>query len=151
MMNRKSSILLFVFTLLLLQVNAQESSKKELPAATKYTIENCINRFNPEKTEKTAVGYQYWFIDQNFLEDGETVKLSVVGPNQATHPPHKHAGDEIFYILEGNAQFYLNGQTTTGGHNTTFYCPEFSDHGISNVSNQTLKYLVIRKYPKTAK
>ena len=150
-MKLKLSFPIFVFLLFTLPSLAQETSKKELPDVSKYTIENCINRFNPEKTEKTAVGYQYWFIDQNFLEDGQTVKLSVVGPNQATHPPHKHAGDEIFYILEGKAQFYLNGHTTTSGPNTTFYCPEFSEHGISNAGNQTLKYLVIRKYPKTAK
>ena len=150
-MKKKIPILLLVYLFSLLQTQAQEAIKKEVPSATKYTIENCINQFNPDKVEKTAVGYQYWFINQNFLEDGQTIKLSVVGPNQATHPPHKHAGDEIFYVLEGKAQFYLNGKTTTGGPNTTFYCPEFSEHGISNASNQTLKYLVIRKYPKSVK
>ena len=146
---------MFIFFTMLLGIigsaASQENSKKDAKGNDKYTIESCINHFNPDKVEKTAVGYQYWFIDQNFLEDGQTVKMSVVGPNQATHPPHKHAGDEIFFILEGNAQFYLNGKTTTGGPNTTFYCPEFSEHGISNAGSETLKYLVIRKYPKTAK
>lgn len=145
------SALLFIF---LLTVNAvgQDAGKKPLSNTSKYTIENCINKFNMDKTVKTAVGYQYWFIDQNFLEDGLTVKMSVVGPNQATHAPHKHAGDEVFYVLEGTAQFYLNGKTTTGGPNTTFYCPDDgTEHGISNAGNTQLKYLVIRKYLKTEK
>jgi quercetin dioxygenase-like cupin family protein len=130
----------------------QESNKKPSTDAPKYTIENCINQFNMAKTVKTAVGYQYWFIDQNFLKDGLTVKMSVVGPNQATHAPHKHAGDEIFYVLEGTAKFYLNGKTTTGGPNTTFYCPDDgTEHGISNAANTELKYLVIRKYLKGEK
>lgn len=130
----------------------QETNKKQSAAAAKFTIENCINKFNMEKTVKTAVGYQYWFIDQNFLEDGLTVKMSVVGPNQATHAAHKHAGDEIFYVLQGTAQFYLNGKTTTGGPNTTFYCPDDgTEHGISNAGNTELKYLVIRKYLKAEK
>jgi quercetin dioxygenase-like cupin family protein len=126
---------------------AQQLAAGALTDSAKYTIENCINRFDKDKSAKTAVGYQYWFIAQKFLPDGLTVKMSVVGPKQASHLPHKHPGDEIFYILEGKAQFYLNGKTTTGGANTSFYCPENSEHGISNPGDSELKYLVIRKYP----
>jgi len=72
--------------------------------------------------------------------------MSVVAPQKATHPPHKHIGDEIFYVLEGTAQFFLDGKTTTGGPNTSFYCPENHEHGISNAGTTELKYLVIRKY-----
>lgn len=133
------------------QIRAQEATKKEEVKSKKFTIENCVSKLDMDKTIKTAAGYQYWFIDQNFLEDGQTVKLSVVGPNQANHAPHKHPGDEIFFILEGTAQFYLDGKTTTGGPYTTFYCPVGSEHGISNAGNQTLKYLVIRKYIKEEK
>jgi len=150
-MKLKMSFTLLIIFSMAICITAQESSKKSTPASTKFTIDNCINRFNMEKTVKTSVGYQYWFIDQNFLEDGQTVKMSVVGPNQATHAPHKHPGDEIFYVLEGTAQFYLDGKTTTGGPNTTFYCPVGSEHGISNAGNTVLKYLVIRKYEKIEK
>lgn len=126
---------------------AQDQSSKTPSEAKKYTIENCINQFDTAKTVKTSVGYQYWFIAQKFLADGQTVKMSVVAPNQATHPPHKHEGDEIFFILEGTARFYLDGQTATGGAYSTFYCPVGSEHGISNAGSTELKYLVIRKYP----
>jgi quercetin dioxygenase-like cupin family protein len=128
-------------------VNAQEQTIHSAQEAKNYTIENCINKFDASKVVKTSVGYQYWFIEQKFLADGQTVKMSVVGPKQATHAPHKHAGDEIFFVLEGTAQFYLNGKTTTGGAYTSFYCPENSEHGISNAGSTDLKYLVIRKYP----
>ena len=127
-------------------VSAQDPTPKALPAESKYTIDNCINRFDLAKSTKTAVGYQYWFIGQKFLDDGLTLKMSVVGPKQATHAPHKHAGDEIFFVLEGTAQFYLDGKITTGGPNTSFYCPENSEHGISNAGSTEMKYLVIRKY-----
>lgn len=142
-------ILTLALTFSLLKFSAAQA-QKPLPEAEKYTIENCINPFNMDKATKTSVGYQYWFIAQNFLDDGLTVKMSVVGPKQATHAPHKHAGDETFFVLEGTAQFYLNGKTVTGGPYTSFYCPENSEHGISNAGNTELKYLVIRKYPKTA-
>ncbi len=125
---------------------AQAPAINAIPDGKKYTIENCINKFDKDKVSKTSVGYQYWFIAQKFLPDGLTVKMSVVGPKQATHTPHKHAGDEVFFVLEGTAQFYLDGKTTTGGPNTSFYCPENSEHGISNAGDTELKYLVIRKY-----
>jgi len=150
-MKRKMSLVLLSALFLVNLSTAQETAKKSTPESNKYTLENCINKFNMDKTIKTAVGYQYWFIDQNFLPDGLTVKMSVVGPNQATHAPHKHPGDEVFYVLEGTAQFYLDGKTTTGGPNTTFYCPVGSEHGISNATNKELKYLVIRKYIKEVK
>ena len=150
-MKHKLLFTLWASFFLMQQTSGQESNKKLLQDGNKYTIENCINKFSLDKTIKTSVGYQYWFIDQNFLADGLTVKMSVVGPNQATHAPHKHPGDEIFYVLEGTAQFYLDGKTTTGGPNTTFYCPVGSEHGISNATNKELKYLVIRKYVKSEK
>ncbi len=112
-----------------------------------YTIENCVNEFNPAKAEKTKVGFQFWFADKNFA-DGKTVKLSVVAPHSATHPPHKHAEDEFFFILEGAAQFYLDGKTKDVGPMTSLYCPSEVEHGIKNVGDSELKYLVIKKYLK---
>lgn len=113
----------------------------------KYTIENCVNRFSIDKVESTKVGYQFWFVDKSFA-DGKTLKMSVVAPHAATHPPHAHPEDEFFFILEGTAQFYLNGATTTAGPYSSFYCPSNSMHGISNVGDNVLKYLVIKKYPE---
>jgi len=139
-----------IYVLVVLTIHfagAQEPVQKTSIAVEKYTFENCINSLDTAKAVKTAVGYQYWFIPREFLADGLTVKMSVVGPDQATHAPHKHPGDEIFFVLEGTARFYLNGQSTTGSAYSTFYCPEDSEHGISNDGNTTLKYLVIRKYP----
>ena len=144
----KQILLLCIATAFTLtQITVAQNAKKALPETKKYTIENCINQFDTAKTVKTSVGYQYWFIAQKFLGDGQTVKMSVVAPNQATHPPHKHEGDEIFFIMEGTARFYLDGQTATGEAYSTFYCPVGSEHGISNAGSTELKYLVIRKYP----
>ena len=98
-----------------------------------------------DKTKKTSVGYQYWFVDKDFI-DGRTLKMSVVAPHQATHAPHKHAVDEFFFILEGTAKFYLDGKTTTAGAYASFYCPSNVEHGISNAGDTELKYLVIKKY-----
>ncbi|HEX8502038.1 MAG TPA: cupin domain-containing protein [Pyrinomonadaceae bacterium] len=115
--------------------------------ARKFTIENCVNEFDAKKVEKTAAGYQYWFVDKNFL-DGRTLKLSSVEPGKATHEPHRHAEDEFFFILEGRAEFFLDGKTRVVGPQTSLYCPPNQEHGIRNAGDTVLKYLVVKKYEK---
>ena len=119
----------------------------QTPAGKKFTIDSCVNRFDTAKIESTKVGYQYWFADKDFI-DGRTLKMSVVNPREATHPPHKHAEDEFFFVLEGTAEFYLEGKTQTAGPYASFYCPSDMEHGIRNVGDSELKYLVIKKYEK---
>lgn len=124
-----------------------------LHAQQQYTIENCVNEFNKSKIDSTQAGYQYWFADKKFLEDSRTLKLSVVDVGKATHAPHKHPEDEFFFILEGKAEFFLDGKTKVVGPYTSLYCPSNAMHGIKNAGNVQLKYLVIKKYeqPKSEK
>lgn len=111
-----------------------------------YTIENCVNQFSKDKTVPTNAGYQYWFADKKFLDDSRTLKLSVVEPGKATHAPHQHPEDEFFFVLEGKAEFYLDGKTQVVGPYTSLYCPSNVMHGIKNAGDTQLKYLVIKKY-----
>lgn len=110
-------------------------------------IDTCINAFDARAVEPTKAGYQYWFVDRNDL-DGRTLKLSVVAPGQATHAPHTHAEDEFFFVLEGRAEFIMNGQRRSVGPLTSLYCPPRSEHGIRNAGPDTLRYLVIKKYER---
>ena len=139
-------IKVMIVVLMAQQAAMSQDLKKEVNLIEKkFTIENCVNHFDSDKAIKTSVGYQYWFADKNFI-DGNTLKMSVVGPHQSTHPPHKHIDDEFFFVLEGTAQFYLDGKTTIAGAYTSFYCPSNIAHGISNAGDTELKYLVIKKY-----
>ncbi|WP_242158660.1 cupin domain-containing protein [Aestuariivivens sediminis] len=126
---------------------SSHAQKKEASINTtlKYNIENCVNQINFSDTVKTKVGYQYWFVNKSFI-DGRTLKLSVVEPGKATHAPHIHYEDEFFFVLEGTAAFYLNGDTKIVGPYTSLYCPSGYEHGIKNVGVTELKYLVIKKY-----
>lgn len=125
--------------------NSPDSAKTE----KQFTIDNCVSEFSMDKTVKTKVGYQFWFADRDFI-DGRTLKMSVVAPHAATHPPHKHAEDEFFFVLEGTAEFYLDGKTKVASAYTSFYCPANVEHGIKNVGDTELKYLVIKKYLQPA-
>jgi mannose-6-phosphate isomerase-like protein (cupin superfamily) len=134
-----------VLTGMSLATQAQEKNENPGSAGKEFSIENCVSTFDMEKTIQTKAGYQYWFVDKEFI-DGRTLKMSVVKPGSATHPPHVHEVDEFFFVLEGTARFHLDGKTTTGGAYTSFYCPPNVPHGISNAGDTDLKYLVIKKY-----
>lgn len=110
-----------------------------------YSITNCVRPFDAAAADKTSVGYQFWFADNAFA-NGNTVKLSVVGPHLATHAPHRHVEDEYFFVLEGTAEFYLDGERKVAGPMTLFYCPSWHEHGIRNVGDTDMKYLVLKKY-----
>ena len=143
-MKLSTTIKVIIITLITQTIQSQEIKKETTPPEIKYTIENCVNHFDLYKATKTKVGYQYWFADKNFTQEN-TLKMSIVEPGKSTHAPHHHVEEEFFYILEGTAQFYLDGKTAIGEPNTSFYCPSNMEHGISNVGKTDLKYLVIKK------
>lgn len=148
----KTSLPLF-FLCLVAIAGAAETPPASAPKTAKpvgtpvpgYSIENCVRPFDPAGAAATSVGYQFWFADSS-LANGNTVKLSVVGPHLATHAPHRHAEEEFFFVLEGTAEFYLDGERKTAGPMTLFFCPSWHEHGIRNVGDTELKYLVLKKY-----
>jgi quercetin dioxygenase-like cupin family protein len=129
------------------------SSQAIIPKSAKsdsaiFTIANCVNEYSLNNVEKTAVGYQYWFVNKD-LADGKTLKMSVVGPQSSTHPPHAHPEDEFFFVLEGKVEFYLAGERKVVGPYANLYCPSNIEHGIRNVGTTEAKYLVVKKYEKS--
>jgi len=132
----------FAFSSVYSQIRDEGNQQKVIK---QWTLNKCVNQFSFNDTVGTAAGYQYWFADKNFL-DGQTLKMSVVKPHDATHTPHKHIEDEFFFVLEGTAQFYLDGDSIIAHPYASFYCPSGIEHGISNVGDTELKYLVIKKY-----
>ncbi len=142
----KAVILLLMLSAPCLHSQQAGPARRDSTSPDQRRLESCVNRLTMSRVESTKAGYRYWFIDQNFL-DGRTLKLSAVKPHAATHPPHRHTEDEIFFVLEGTAEVFLNGETTLLQPYASFYCPPNSDHGIRNAGDTDLKYLVIKRYP----
>jgi mannose-6-phosphate isomerase-like protein (cupin superfamily) len=141
----RATVLAFLLGFFTTAVSQSPTSSTPAGQSAPWTIGRCVNTFNPARAESTKAGYQYWFADKAFL-DGRTLKLSVVRAGTATHAPHTHGEDEFFFVLEGNAEFVMNGDSVRVGPMTSLYCPPGSFHGIRNVGNADLKYLVIKKY-----
>jgi mannose-6-phosphate isomerase-like protein (cupin superfamily) len=112
------------------------------------SIDKYVNAFDKTRTKATTAGYEYWFADKQ-IANGKTLKMSVVGPHTASHAPHFHVEDEFFFVLEGEAEFFLAGERRRAAAMASFYAPSNVEHGIRNVGEKELKYLVIKEYPKS--
>lgn len=54
---------------------------------------------------------------------------------------HRHPQAEIYYILAGTADVTINGVLHTAEAGTGIFIPSNAEHGIVNVSSQSVKFL----------
>ena len=123
-----------------LSVCAQQERKHDTKS-----IDQCINEFSNAKIEPAQSGWFYWFVRENATETGVNLKMSFVDRQTETHPPHQHPEREFYYILEGQAEVFIAGDTRVIGPNTSMYCAPGVLHGIKRVDEKPLKYLVIKE------
>ena len=69
--------------------------------------------------------------------------LSVVGPHRKPHEAHRHDGEEIFFILEGEGSVLIEDEKFKVSPMTAVFIPPGYLHGIENTGDKPLKYLVI--------
>ncbi len=108
-----------------------------------YTIDNCLAELDESNVEKTSKGWVNWFVRKENT-NGLNLKMSQVKAQQARHGSHTHDGEEIFFILKGNAEFTLKEKRKVVGANSALYCPPGVEHGIRNAGDEPMRYLVIR-------
>jgi mannose-6-phosphate isomerase-like protein (cupin superfamily) len=67
-------------------------------------------------------------------------------PDTASHPPyqHEHQAEEVFYILEGRAEYRFSGQTVVAGQGETVFVPSGVRHAEITYLTPSLSYLTIR-------
>ena len=60
---------------------------------------------------------------------------TVTQPGEGVPPHLHHREDELFYVLEGEFEFFDNGRTEIGGPGTFIYVPKGNLHGFTNVGS----------------
>ena len=69
--------------------------------------------------------------------------------NHAELQPHKkldqHVGkyEEIYYILQGEGEFYVDGEYEKVTSGDAIYVPPGSIHGMNNKSNRKIEYICL--------
>jgi quercetin dioxygenase-like cupin family protein len=98
----------------------------------------CWDEHAPLRIPRRLVGFR----------DGEK-KLHIhrtVISDTAAHPPyqHEHAAEEVFYILEGKAEYRFGGQTIIAGPGEVVFIPSGIRHAEINCLTPGMTYLTIR-------
>lgn len=67
-------------------------------------------------------------------------------PDTSSHPPyqHEHISEEVFYILEGRAEYRFGDQCVTAGPGETVFIPSGVLHADIIYLTPTMTYLTIR-------
>ncbi|MDE0020107.1 MAG: cupin domain-containing protein [Candidatus Poribacteria bacterium] len=69
--------------------------------------------------------------------------VSCVGAGKRAHPPHKHAEEEIIYVLDGRGIVQLDDERTEVEPNAAVFIPSWVFHGIESAGDGPLRYMVI--------
>ena len=124
------------------QLHATEKTDSKINTA--FSIDDYINTFDMSEANVSSKGFQFWYVPKTMSKGLMNLKLSHVKAMQANHAPHKHPEEEIFMLIEGTAEFYLDGESRKVPVNSSLYCPPNVMHGIRNVGDTPIKYLVIK-------
>jgi quercetin dioxygenase-like cupin family protein len=108
----------------------------------KHTLENWVTTFSEAKADVAKTGWFFWF-EPKSLTGGINLKMTYVDKLTGTHDPHQHAGEEILYLIEGQAEVHINGETRIINPNTSVYYSSYSLHCLKRVNDQPIRYLVI--------
>ncbi len=63
-------------------------------------------------------------------QDGNVQVVEYESTDRDGPPPHYHPWYEIEYVIEGNVEFYVNGQWTAGGPGTVQMLPAGASHSV---------------------
>ncbi len=70
-------------------------------------------------------------------------------PKGLAFPIHQHKEcEQIYFVLEGEAEVTLDGKAHRIGKGGVVYIPRSTDHAVRNAGNSELVYLVVETYPE---
>jgi quercetin dioxygenase-like cupin family protein len=82
------------------------------------------------------------FLCQAESTDRKWSLMEVSLPEGAGPPPHSHAWDEAYYVIEGDVRFSLAGTERSMRAGDFLYAPGGTVHGFSGASSQPARMLI---------
>jgi uncharacterized cupin superfamily protein len=104
----------------------------------------CIFRWDEHRAFRHERGFKLPFVDEACGARQLRMHISVINPGESPHPPHSHAGEEILFLLDGEAEVLLGEETRVIGPMTAVFCPEHVTHCLRNCGGAPLKFMLIR-------
>ncbi len=97
----------------------------------------------PLQTRTDIKGLSRFLFAEGAEPDRLHLHISEVPPGERAHPPHQHAGQEIFFVLEGCGDILIEDETHQINEGEAVHLKCDIVHGIRNAGDAPLKYAVI--------
>lgn len=68
--------------------------------------------------------------------------VTTLNPGKASHPPHRHAHEELIIVKDGTVEVNLNGETRVVGPGSAFFYASNDPHALRNVGETRATYWV---------
>jgi quercetin dioxygenase-like cupin family protein len=113
-------------------------------AAPKPKLGSKIFKWEEMPLRQTAIG------ERRDVSDNPTSTLQVfechittLNPGQASHPPHRHATEELIIMKEGTVEVHINGNLSPAGPGSTLFYSSMDTHRVRNIGQGRATYFVV--------
>ena len=117
-------------------LKAWSSSEASLPTT--------VRTFDELHAEKdTGATFRAFLEGHTHTGDYLEVHETVLEPNAAPHPPHRHVGEEMFLIISGTVDITISGKATRLGPGSAAFVATNEEHGLHNAGLGPAQYFVV--------
>ncbi len=129
---------------------ASSAESQEAKAADKQKpiLGPAVFHWDDLKPEKSGVGAHASICNQpTATVDQLEMHVGLLNPGEMSHPPHKHANEELIILKEGTCETLSNGQWVKVEAGSVVFNASNSLHGFRNVGQWPAIYHVINWSP----
>ena len=134
--------LAFLLPALSVAARAQETAPKTPPqvlTSKSYSFDDLPVKAEPAPSQKKTRPVAKGILHNGF---GLDIHETELGPGEMSHPPHRHVYEEAFVVLEGKAEFYVNGTRTILTTGSVGFAGSNDEHGLKNAGDTRCRYCV---------
>jgi mannose-6-phosphate isomerase-like protein (cupin superfamily) len=96
--------------------------------------------------ERSASGElrRFWTHEATPSLDGVLTGLAILEPGRELHPPHRHAEEELLWIVEGRGTWHLDGRSFDASAGDLLYAEPHALHGITSGAAGPVTFYVLQ-------
>jgi mannose-6-phosphate isomerase-like protein (cupin superfamily) len=113
-------------------------------SSSETSLPSTVRIFDELHADKDA-GATFRSILEGHTHTGDYLEVheTVLEPNAAPHPPHHHAGEEMFLIISGTVEITISGKATHLGPGSAAFVAANEEHGLHNSGPGPAQYFVV--------
>jgi XRE family transcriptional regulator, regulator of sulfur utilization len=107
-------------------------------------LSSAVFDWNAIPATQTNVGYvRQFFKAPTATLDQLELHVTTLNPGQMSHPPHRHANEELVIVKEGTVEALVNGEWKKVGPGSVIFNASNQLHGLRNAGAGPATYHVI--------